>query len=1328
VKTPQKFTILLYDASWGRGIIPPAENDPVYQFTSDYSQLPHADVVLFHVPTALSPSRVRKYPGQKWVAFSLESEVNYPQLRDPEYMAQFDFTMTYRWDSDVPLMNWQKTRSLLLRPARPKTESADAVSFSSNLQERSGRTEYLRELMRYLKVDCYGRTFRNRQLAEDRGHESKLETLARYRFDLAFENSLCEDYVSEKFFDPLVAGCVPVYRGAPNIEEFAPGDHCYINTADFHGPRELAAYLRHLAKNPAEYEAFLAWKERPLREGFLKKIEIAEKDPFRRLAELLLASGCSPGQRLASTPPDLGLLMPGVRMSQAIELLQAPDTAAADCLESVLRVADSHDPDLVLIAAAIYARPDCLPPDIAARLTGLLAEPALPTQSRGLAREILEFLLATPLAPSVLKQVTALASQPGLSREVYEELCRVLEYAALWAGPLLDLAAVVAMAEGEHLRPYRDLLCEHVIEPALHACGESADLALLERMRRLYGKNPGLSHLLYTLNQWRQFPAEVREWAGGALRGHFPWHGEAARRLSGEGRRVLVIHNINDAQGDEIVRWVPLVQAFLDFNPKLEAVVVTRRVYLGAHPRIAMVPIADRRAVDEALRQPFDAVIDFFEPNIVELNHDVELESRIQAYVRERKPFLFASATKGFQRFIFERVELDGRAIAESAGLNVQRAVNIYETTSRLIAELGLPLRCGEDPPVSEFVLAGLDWPEARMGWRKLMERNTAGRPVAMMNAFGGTEKLKGFAEATFEAAAAEIQRLAGEGYFVVLIPNGTAWGTAACARELADRIPAECRKHVAIAPDPAGSEELHEQIPGAPPLRHPDYVMRQFFYFARYADLIVTVEGWLMHVAWCLGKPYRVLMAPYSHPQEWHPYARTRRQGVESLPAQGSGRLDYSAPPPLVEQPRKFILLFLLREFGNGAETAALPLLRKALASSDRHLRRAAAEALAKFCDPEATKELPPLLEDTWCGVRAAAAEGLLQRPDAISIPQANLLAHLYFGQAQRNWRSVIGLGEAARPALEAALRDDDPVVRREALQARLLLDFQTSIHQRRLGRRPTRSRISDLIRLLLTPRRDPVPKPVVRAGTVLILTPVKDAAACLDGYCERLRQLAYPHGAISLGFLESDSSDETFQALSRHVRRLRKEFRRVGLWKKDFGYQVPTGIHRGVETIQEQRRAILAKSRNHLLAHALEDEEWVLWLDVDVIEYPPDIIERLMATGKDLVQPHCVLDYRGPTFDKNAWRDHGRLHLDDLRAEGDLVELDAVGGTMLLVRADLHRDGLVFPSFPYGEGNPLIREGRGELETEGLGMMARDMGHRCWGMPNLEIRHGRW
>jgi len=85
----------------------------------------------------------------------------------------------------------------------------------------------------------------------------------------------------------------------------------------------------------------------------------------------------------------------------------------------------------------------------------------------------------------------------------------------------------------------------------------------------------------------------------------------------------------------------------------------------------------------------------------------------------------------------------------------------------------------------------------------------------------------------------------------------------------------------------------------------------------------------------------------------------------------------------------------------------------------------------------------------------------------------------------------------------------------------------------------------------------------------------------------------------------------------------------------------------------------------------------------------------------------------------------------MNDLRREGDLVPLDTVGGTMLLISADAHRDGLIFPPFLYGKKSSLVRDSvffpssEGEIETEGLDVMASDMGYECWGMPHVEIFH---
>jgi peptide chain release factor subunit 1 len=240
-----------------------------------------------------------------------------------------------------------------------------------------------------------------------------------------------------------------------------------------------------------------------------------------------------------------------------------------------------------------------------------------------------------------------------------------------------------------------------------------------------------------------------------------------------------------------------------------------------------------------------------------------------------------------------------------------------------------------------------------------------------------------------------------------------------------------------------------------------------------------------------------------------------------------------------------------------------------------------------------------------------------------------------------------------------------------------------------------------------------------------------MKAATRYLDGYFDALETLTYPHELLSLGILEGDSEDATFPELQRRLPLRCEDFQSRQLFKKDFGLRLPPGVPRYEHVYQATRRVVLARARNHLLFHALREQDWVLWLDVDVIEFPVDIVQRLIAPDLDIVQPHCVLDYGGRTFDRNAWSDKGNLFMENLRGKGR-VRLDSVGGTMLLVRADRHRDGLVFPPFFYGgrsrwvrSPHPLRGDQVGEIETEGFGVMAKDMGLECWGLPDVEIRH---
>ena len=62
------------------------------------------------------------------------------------------------------------------------------------------------------------------------------------------------------------------------------------------------------------------------------------------------------------------------------------------------------------------------------------------------------------------------------------------------------------------------------------------------------------------------------------------------------------------------------------------------------------------------------------------------------------------------------------------------------------------------------------------------------------------------------------------------------------------------------------------------------------------------------------------------------------------------------------------------------------------------------------------------------------------------------------------------------------------------------------------------------------------------------------------------------------------------------------------------------------------------------------------------------------------------------------------------DQRAE---MQLDGVGGAALLVKAEVHRDGAMFPPFAFYH----------LMETEGFARMARRLGWNCWGLPNYFV-----
>jgi hypothetical protein len=259
------------------------------------------------------------------------------------------------------------------------------------------------------------------------------------------------------------------------------------------------------------------------------------------------------------------------------------------------------------------------------------------------------------------------------------------------------------------------------------------------------------------------------------------------------------------------------------------------------------------------------------------------------------------------------------------------------------------------------------------------------------------------------------------------------------------------------------------------------------------------------------------------------------------------------------------------------------------------------------------------------------------------------------------------------------------------------------------------------------------------------------------MPNFKKLIEMLMYHHGWLSVAVGEDSSGDNTAVKVEELVKEWRseKEFRRVefhhfselhhqGWGEPSSGRPVP----KHDLAVQLKRRRHIALARNMLLMRSLRDEDYVMWIDSDVEEVPPDIIQRLLSAKKDIVIPSCMIRSNRTghpggfvgVYDWNTWKETKtsleytkktkpdylflegykqqrpkRLTLVELKNEGDLVEVDGIGGCLILVKAIHHRQGLNFPPYVF----------KNQIETEGFSRMAQAMGLKLWLMPKLHIFH---
>ncbi|XP_033226468.1 glycoprotein 3-alpha-L-fucosyltransferase A-like isoform X2 [Belonocnema kinseyi] len=236
------------------------EGCPVSSCTITCDNPLESEVRLFK---AFVDPKEQRSADQVWVIYILESPYHPTALKN----VVVNWTATYRRDSDIvaPYSRWlnfdpsvtqiQQT----LNYASNKTKKV--AWFVSNCNAKNQRMQYAKELSEYIQVDIYG-ACGSLSCPRSEGQACFDMLDADYKFYLAFEDSNCRDYITEKFLvNGLGHNVLPIVMGAhPNDYIKIAPYRSYIHVEDFQSPIELAEYLHQLDNDDELYNSYFKWK------------------------------------------------------------------------------------------------------------------------------------------------------------------------------------------------------------------------------------------------------------------------------------------------------------------------------------------------------------------------------------------------------------------------------------------------------------------------------------------------------------------------------------------------------------------------------------------------------------------------------------------------------------------------------------------------------------------------------------------------------------------------------------------------------------------------------------------------------------------------------------------------------------------------------------------------------------------------------------------------------------------------------------------------------------------------------------------------------------
>ena len=251
--------------------------DVTCQFTHDRSLYNQSDAVLFYFYQGVVVARNNKcFPQhrtqkQHWVA-NFDGPPTYLSMKNmSEFDKVFNLTAYHHQKSDIriPFGLCEKVPGEHRKADYTAGKRGLVSWFVSHCNTHNGREDYVKQLQKFIRIDIRGKCSKIRvrsgqcsNLPSENLCPSAINTMNSYKFYLAFENSNCVDYITEKVYKVLLPGMatVPIIMsGVTNLKDILP-PHSYIDARSFDSPQKLARFLLLLDNDDKLYNQYFAWR------------------------------------------------------------------------------------------------------------------------------------------------------------------------------------------------------------------------------------------------------------------------------------------------------------------------------------------------------------------------------------------------------------------------------------------------------------------------------------------------------------------------------------------------------------------------------------------------------------------------------------------------------------------------------------------------------------------------------------------------------------------------------------------------------------------------------------------------------------------------------------------------------------------------------------------------------------------------------------------------------------------------------------------------------------------------------------------------------------